>query len=317
MIDKSQRTYISDRFVLELDDGGGSQFVGTLQTVEGIGLKSDVVDEKVGGEVMATKYPGRPKFDDVTIQVGMSMAPKFWKWIKATFNQYDAQRKNGAIVALDFDNNQRWRRTFSGALITEVGFPALDGAAKEPAYLTVKFAVESMKLEKASGKYPAEREAQAEWQKQRMWLPSNFTFKLDKFGSRELPNAKVDAFTVKQNIIVCPTGGILEPTKEPGRIEFPNLSVTVMERDADVWRKWWDDFVREAKHEGGNETTGHISYLKRQTKDTPLVVLDIYNLGILSMSPVKHDSKQQQIQKMKIDLYCEWMDLNSGEGTVG
>ena len=52
-------------------------------------------------------------------------------------------------MALDYDNNQRWRRTFTGALITEVTFPALDGAAKEPAYLTVKFAVESMKIEKS------------------------------------------------------------------------------------------------------------------------------------------------------------------------
>src|SRR5438105_4237856 len=116
MVDKSKRTYISDRFVLELDDG---KFVGTLQSVEGIGLKADVVDDKMGGEVITTKYPGRPKFDDVTISVGMAMAPRFWEWIKASFNQYDAQRKNVAIVALDYDNQQRWRRTFRDALITE------------------------------------------------------------------------------------------------------------------------------------------------------------------------------------------------------
>lgn len=310
---KNARAYISDRFVLELD----GQYVGTLQTVEGGALKSaGVVEDKIGKEATVLRYPARPQFDDVTIQVGMSMAPRFWKWIAASFN-YDAERRDGSIVALDFDNNERWRRNFYGALISEVGFPALDGAAKEPAYMTVKFAVERMEVQKASGKHPAEQEAKEEWNKQRLWLPSNFSFKIDKFsGGKKLPNTKIDAFTVKQNIITVPIGRELIPRKEPGRVEFPQLQVTVLERDAQPWLAWYKRFVRDGEHVPGEETNGHIEYLKRDTS-TPLLILDIYNLGILEVSPLKHDSKQSQIQKIRVSMYCERMELKPGPGTVG
>lgn len=312
MAQKSQRTYISDRFVLELD----GQYVGTLQSIEGGTLKSaGVVEEKVGARSLVTRYPGRPQYDDVTIQVGMTMAPRFWQWIQKSFN-YDAEKKNGAIIALDYDNNERWRRDFYGALIAEVGFPALDGAAKEPAYLTVKIAVEKIDIKKSSGKQQAEADPNNEWEKQRLWLPSNFSFKVDKFGTgKKQPNAKIEAFAVKQNIITVPVGKELIATKEPGRIEFPQIAVTVMERDAQNWLKWYEEFVRDGNHEPGKESDGHIEYLKRDTS-TPLVILDIYSMGILEVSPVKHDSKQAQIQKLKISLYCERMELKPGQGTV-
>jgi phage tail-like protein len=314
----TDRTYISDRFVLELDDGGP---VGTIQTIEGGNLKSaGTVEEKIGRSAITTKYPARPQYEDVTIQVGMVMAPRFWKWVRTSFG-YNAKRQNGSIVALDYDNQQRWRRTFYGALISEVTFPALDGAAKEPAYLTVKFAVERMDVQDGGGgKYqPSESIAPQkgkppvpEWEKQRTWLPSNFTFKVDKVdGGKNTPTAKIESFTVKQNIIVCPTGPELIPTKEPGRVEFPNLAVTIMERDQKPWLDWYQKFVRDGEHDPGNESPGQIEYLERDT-NTRLLTLSFYNLGILAVNPVKHDSKQAQIQKTKIDMYCEKIDLKAG-----
>ena len=325
MTNKKERPYISGRFVLELDDGGGaSQCVGTLQSIEGGNFKSDVVDEKVGANPLVMKYSGRPKFEDVTIQVGMAMAPRFWKWIAKSFN-YDAKRCNGALVALDYDNKERWRRTFRGALIKEVTFPTLDGAAKEPAYMQVKFAVEYLKEERGSRaayQYPAEQEARGEWDKQRLWLPSMFTFRVDNFSPDATETVKIDSFTVKQEVIDCPVGGELEITKEPGRIDFPNLSVTIMQRDADPWMEWWDDFVRNGNHQQTKQKNGHISFLGREAGPRgiitapPLVTVDIYDIGILGLGPVKHDSKQAALQKVKLDLYCERMDIDPGTGTV-
>ena len=48
----------------------------------------------------------------------------------------------------------------------------------------------------------------------------------------------------------------------------------------------------------------------------PLVTLDLYGMGILGISPVKHDTKQEQMQQVKVDLYCESIDLKPGEGSV-
>ncbi len=313
-IDKSQRAYISSRFMLELD---GAETVGTLQSIDGGAFKSDVVEEQVGKEGQATRYPGRPKYDDITVQVGMAMAPRFWNWIKDSFN-YDAKRKNGAIIALDYDNHERWRRTFQGALITEVGFPALDGGAKDPAYMTVKFAVERIKEEKPKNeKHKAEQEDQDEWKKQGLWLPSNFTFKMDHFNGDNHLNAKIDAFTVKQSVIECPTGGFLETTKEPGRVEFPKFSITVLQKDAEPWMEWYDQFVRQGLHLPSQEKTGHITYLKRNMKlSEALITLHLHGLGVLGVAPVKHDAKQEQMQQVKVDLYCESIELEPGQGSV-
>ena len=307
--------FIASRFVLKLDGDGE---VGTLQSVEGGAFKSaGIADEKVGKEGLVTRFPGRPQFEDITIQVGMTMSKRFWDWLDASM-KYTPIRKDGAIIALDFDNKVRWERKFSGALITEIGFPALDGASKEAAYLTVKFAIESIKEVPADRRsYPAEQENVDEWKKQRQWLASNFTLKIDGLSSGEKLTAKVEAFTIKQAVIDCPTGGFLETTKEPGRIDFPNLSVTILQQDSKPWMEWYEKFVREAHYNSENEKTGHITYLARDVdQGQPLMTLDIFGLGITAISPVKYDAKQEQVQRVKVDLYCESMSLQPFERGV-
>jgi len=306
---------------MEFDDTG--QTLGTLQSIEGGAFKSDVVEEKVGGSALVTKYSGRPKLDDVTIQVGMSMAPRFWTWLSKSFN-YNAQRHNGSLIALDFDNKERWRRNFSNALVKEVTFPALDGAAKEPAYLTVKFAVEDMTEDtsRIGQSYPPEQETTGEWPSQVLWLPSMFTFRVDGLTKDQAETCKIDSFSIKQEVIDVAVGGQLLPTKEPGRVDFPALAVTILQRDADPWMQWWNNFVRQGSHQQSNQKTGHISFLPRTAKGpgilsgTPLMTLNLYGIGILGVSPVKHDSKQPGLQKVKLDLYIERMDLQPGTGTV-
>lgn len=318
---KKTRPYISSRFVLELE-GGKDKVIGTLQSIEGGTFKSEITDEKVGGSAFVTKYPGRPKFDDVTIQVGMAMAPQFWEWIKDSFT-YNASRRSGALIALDYDNRVRWQRNFGGALIREVSFPTLDGAAKEPAYLTVKFAVESLEDKPPSmEKYPAEQQHKDEWEKQRLWLPSMFTYSIDGVTPSPIETCKIDGFTIKQEIIEAPAGGILENAKEPGRIDFPTLAVSILQRDAGPYMRWWDQIVRVAEHTTAQQKTGHIWFLPRESvgsgalQSRPLVTLDLYGVSLLGVGPVKHDSKQAQLQKVKLDLSVERIELKPGTGTV-
>src|SRR3954451_16659309 len=60
-------------------------------------------------------------------------------------------RKDGAIVAADFDFKAVSRAEFFTALLTEVTFPSLDAAAKDPAYMTLKFAPEHTTVKAAGG----------------------------------------------------------------------------------------------------------------------------------------------------------------------
>ena len=98
--------------------------------------------------------------------------------------------------------------------------------------------------------------------------------------------------------------------------------MTILQRDADPWMEWWDDFVRNGNHQQTKQKNGHISFLGREAGPRgiitapPLVTVDIYDIGILGLGPVKHDSKQAALQKVKLDLYCERMDIDPGTGTV-
>jgi len=318
---KENRNFLASRFVLTFDGDGE---MGTLQTVEGGAFKSaGVLDEKVGMEGLVTRHPGRPQYEDITIQVGMAMAKRFWNWLDASL-RYQPERKDGSIIALDFDNKVRWERKFKGALITEIGFPALDGGSTEAAYLTVKFAVEELREERPPSNeggrvYNADQETKDEWTKQQNWLCSNFTLRIDNFGTVNHITSKIEAFAVKQAVIDCPVGKYLETTKEPGRIEFPNLSVTVNLADSRQWMEWYQEFVRKGNYEASNEKTGHITYLARDVNvQRPLLTLDLFGLGITSISAVKYDAKQQQVQKVKIDMYMESMGLTPYDrGVVG
>ena len=52
---------------------------------------------------------------------------------------------------LDFDRKERERATFTDAVVTEIGFPALDAASKDAFVLTVRIAPERVERKGGSG----------------------------------------------------------------------------------------------------------------------------------------------------------------------
>jgi hypothetical protein len=308
------RGYIANRVVLELDGPGNC--VGTLHSVDGGDLRTESVAYRTGMTRQMQHLAGRPRYDDVTIQVGMTMAPRFWEWLKGSFS-YDTDYRNGALVGLDYNNKERWRRTFQGAMITEMRFPALDSSAREADYLTIRFAVERIEQTNSEGRtYHAEREDKQEWHKQSQWLPSSFTFKIDQFGRQDLRTARIESFTIKQSAIDCPCGAQIETAKVAGLLEFPNLEVTVLESDAKPWLEWYERF-RGGEYGKDSEKSGHLSFLQRQGDRTSyLMTLDIQGMGILRLRPQKSQSSQQGMGKLKIELYCDTMALTTGAGNV-
>src|SRR5947207_12897602 len=96
--DKKRRVFAGARFYLE-PDGINAAIV---QSIDGGQFKSEAIGQQVGGEGLVTKYPGRQKFDEITLTIGTSMTDDFWKWIKESIDNKPS-RRNGAIVACDFD----------------------------------------------------------------------------------------------------------------------------------------------------------------------------------------------------------------------
>src|SRR6188474_3306712 len=127
------RAYAAAHFALELH---GIDSLGVFRSVEGGGIKADVMTYQNSGTYDRWRQLGKPKFEDIKLQVGMAMSEPFYKWIEDFFAG-KATRKNGAIIAADFYYKERARREFTDAMIKEISFPKLDGQDKSTAYMTV------------------------------------------------------------------------------------------------------------------------------------------------------------------------------------
>jgi phage tail-like protein len=298
------RSYVSGNFFFQID----GVKCGFIKSVDGGAISAEVINEPVGPMYFVKKHIGQPKYEDFTLQIGFSMSKAVYDWIAASW-QMNYQRKNGAIIACDYKLDAKSQREFFNALITETGIPACDGSSKEPAYLTLKFAPEYTRYTKASGKAAGELGKS----EQKLWLPSNFRLTIDGMDCTKV--AKIDAFTVKQTAVTDDLGDARDYLKEPGKLEFPNLKITLAEVAAQGWYDWHEDFVIKGNNDEGKEKNGVLEFLSPNRQDV-LLTIKMFNLGIFKITTDKSEANADQIKRVSSELYCERMELQFGKGTV-
>ncbi len=302
------RSYAAAHFSLELD---GKKEVGLFRSIEGGGVKADVMTYQNGANYERWRQLGKQKYEDLKVQVGMAMSKPFYDWI-AKFFTGDPDRKNGAIVAADFYYKERARREFSDAMIKELTFPKLDASDKNAAYMSIAIAVEDIVFKPGDGKQLA---APVGMQNQKLWNSCNFRFAIDGLEQACRRVTKIDAFTIKQNVLEYHMGGRTSPTKTPSQIEFPQLSFYVPEADAQPFIDHFNDYamktVRKQRSHSNSPTpkaTGMI-----QTYDTghkPLFTVEFYEAEIIAITPDKNDAASEEIKQVKIDLFTERMEFS-------
>jgi phage tail-like protein len=295
------RSYAAAHFALELD---GKDGVGLFRSIEGGSIRADVMTYQNGPNYDRWRQLGKPKFEDIKLQVGMSMSKPFYDWIEKFFAGV-ADRKTGAIVAADFYYNERARRDFKEAMIKELTFPKLDGADKNAAYMTIGLAVEDIVFKKGSGQ---KLEPPKGFNSQKLWTACNFRFTVSGFEGACKRVTKIDAFTVKQNVIEYHMGGQLAPTKTPSAIEFPNVVFYLPEADA-------QPFVDHLSNQGqiaikndvakASPLHGQITTFDSENRD--LFTLEFMGADIISVTPDRSDSSSEEIKLCKIELYTEGM----------
>lgn len=306
------RSYVAGNFFFNLD-GVKSGFV---KSVDGGAITAEVIEEPGGPGLFVKKHIGTPKYEEFSLQIGFSMSKVVYDWIAASW-QMNIQRKNGSIITADFNLEARSERQFFNALITEVGIPACDGASKEPAFLTLKFAPELTRVVKASGKVAAN----LGMKQQALWLPSNFRLTIDGLDASRV--SKIDSFTVKQRFVTDPIGDARDYLKEPGKLEFPNLKITFSESSAQSWLQWHEDFVIRGNAGDDKERNGMLELLAPD-RQTVLARIRFFNMGILSVEPARPASDPCQIGcpadfaavrdaigKMQAELYVERMEFEA------
>jgi hypothetical protein len=273
---------------------------GFVRSAEGGDAVGVVVEEGSKSGVFTKKHIGQVKYDAVELSFGFGMTPDIFEWIAASWKQ-NYSRKDGSIVVTDPSLKADSAREFYHALITEVTIPDLDANSKDAAHLTLKFAPEYTRDKKAGGKVTVPKTPA-----QRQFTASSFQFELDG-----LPGGKViriDSFTVKQPVVTDDVGSIRDAPTEPGRIEFPNLRVTISTDDAGPWGDWAQDFLVKGNNDDSQEKRGAIVFLT-PNRQVELARIGLLNVGIFAFRRPAAPVGPQEVGHVVADLYCEQMEF--------
>lgn len=300
------RSYAAAHFALEL---GEKEDIGLFRSIEGGGVRADVMTHQTGGDHQRFRQLGKPKFEDIKLQIGMAMSKSFYEWVAAFFAG-KVLRKNGAIVAADFYYKERARREFRDALIKDVTFPKLDAQDKNAIYMNVTLAPEEIFLLDpetlvGSSTFGERIVAAKGMDKQKLWTANNFQLSIDGIPNEALKRVtKIDSFTVKQDIMEYHSGGRRTTSKAPGRIDYPNLTFYVPEIDAEpLLKKFKERAIDGMPHGSGPQFTGMIQTFDSDRR--PLIEVSFAGADLLSVTPDKSDASSEDIKQVKFELFTE------------
>jgi phage tail-like protein len=120
--------------------------VAAFSEVTGLAATTDVIEYRTGDMKGGTrKLPGRTKFENITLERGVTQDTTFWNWYRTVLDGRP-DRKNGAIVLLDdaFEEVARWR--FRNAWPCKYVGPALNAKGNCVAIETLELAHEGLDL---------------------------------------------------------------------------------------------------------------------------------------------------------------------------
>ena len=291
-----QRSFTTGSFVLELD---GLQ-VGQVSGVEGGLPFGDVVKEVEGEEPFFKKHLGNSAYRDIRLEITSGMDKSLYTWI-ADAVQGKQEKKDGAILTVDYQGTVRRRLEFTRAQITEVTIPTADGTSKETTRILIGLTPEQTFLNRS----PGATSAKASNLKRKIALTSSFSFAVD--GLNGMRVSKVEALTVK--IPLMRSGGPEEcyscenlPPPASTKIDVSNVIVTLADLGSEPVYDWFDKFVIQGENSDAQEKTGTLIFLTSDMH-TPLFTIRFNNLGIFDLMPVPGETGS--VAQHMAAMYCE------------
>ena len=301
----TSRAYSAAHFVLELDH---TEIAGFFRSVEGGGVKAEVLTYNMGSNPEGWRQLGKPRYDDIKIQVGMSMSETFYDWIEAFFAG-KIVRKDGAILAGDFHYKERARREMFDVLISEVAIPKFDAADRSPCYMGVTLVPERVQFAAPTMR---DLSPQVSATSQKLWTPNHFEFVISGFQEATRRTTKIEGFSIKQQILEYRSGNQLNAVRVPGRITFPNLTFYIPEADA---KPLVDHFTKRVIRGAPPAPTRLDGAITATDADrSPLCTVSLFGIDISGIGPDKSDSTSQEIKQVRVDITVEKMSFQYAQG---
>lgn len=292
---KDTRAYGGANFALTLDGINA----GMLTSVNGGVAVGEVIVEKSGPEYAPKKHIGNVKYEPLSLEAGFE-SKQLMDWIGATWKGNYA-RKNGSVQVANLDYTVMSVREFSNALVVSTTIPTLDASAgKAAGSLTVTLASEYVRDKAGSGKLPTSA-------KGKRWMPSNFRLELGDLPVQRV--SRIESFTVGAKVEENAAGELRDYEKQPARLVFPDLKITLSQADAGPWAQWHEDFVVKGNAGDAQEKNGAIVFLDPSLKEE-LGRINLFNCGIFRFGAEPRDAaNRDRVARVTAELYCERMEF--------
>jgi hypothetical protein len=296
-----KKSYTSGHFELLID---GNKSTAYLKSVDGGHVIANTINEPIGTHNQRIQSISTLDIEPFTLDFGISGAKDLLKWIRSSWKK-SYTRRNGMITHANFDLQRTYEHEFFEAMITETTFPALDGAAKDTAYLKVKIQPERVLERKLS---PGEKIRPEGGSKQKLWTANSFRLTIDGFKGFEYTN-KIEAFTIKQGVKKGMHGEHRFAQLEPTKLEFPNICGTLGLDYADDLLRWRDKYHRDGGQEPDNQRTGELEFLAPDKK-TVIFSINLFEVGLQKVSLQQSQANQDSIKRVKYELFVGYMEMD-------
>jgi len=136
--------YINFNFHVEVDGIVRAAF----HEVSGLESSIDVIDHREGGSnITPGKYPGMAKYANIVLKWGQADDNDLYNWhLQWLTGDPAAARRNGSIVLLDRQGNEKMRWNFFSAWPSKWTGPAFNAEGNDIAIVSLELAHEGVKL---------------------------------------------------------------------------------------------------------------------------------------------------------------------------
>jgi len=280
--------------------------VGFVESFEGGNATGEVVVESPGADGIAHKHLANVRYEEIALTCGATMSQTLYDWLATALNG-SPTRQNGAVVAYHSDMSEAWRLNFFNALISEVGFPTLDGSSKDAATLSVKLAPEyTRRVTTGTGKASAKGSLKA-----KRWSQSAFVLSIDGLDCGKVN--RIEAITVTQQVTQNAVGVMRDSQLLPGNLQVSNLAITMADSNAADFYDWNQSFLIEGNNGQNEEKNGALQFRAADMKDV-LFTLQFNNLGIFRLAPVK--ASGEAVARVQAEMYCEQVLFMTGSAAA-
>lgn len=110
--------------------------------VSGFDVTVDPIEYREGGQVTSSrKLPGMAKFGNITLKWGITDSVELYEWFRDVMSGV-IERRNGSIILLDLEGQEKLRWNFFDAWPTKWDAPNFSAKSNEIAIETLELVVE-------------------------------------------------------------------------------------------------------------------------------------------------------------------------------